>query len=61
MVEQITERRHAMHTQPLTAAFEWTITMATRGYHVRHNDQVVRHFYDLETCHRFIKNAKAAS
>jgi hypothetical protein len=40
--------------------FDWTITMATRGYHVRFKDQVVRHFYDLETCHRFIKLQRAA-
>ena len=38
--------------------FDWTITMATRGYHVRHNGLVVRHFYDLETCHRFIRLQK---
>ena len=39
--------------------FDWTITLATRGYHVRHKGLVVRHFYDLETCVRFIKSARA--
>lgn len=38
--------------------FDWTITMAVRGYHVRHKGEVVRHFYDLETCHRFIRFQK---
>ena len=41
------------------APFDWTITPATHGYHVRHMGQVVRHFYDIATCVRFIRIARA--
>lgn len=44
---------------PTPDPFDWTITPATRGYHVRHKDQVVRHFRDIETCARFIRNSRA--
>jgi hypothetical protein len=39
--------------------FEWTITPATHGYHVRHKGQIVRHFYEIEHCARFIRIARA--
>ncbi len=48
--------------KPKADPFEWTITPAPlgcRGYHVRHKGQIVRHFYEIEHCARFVRLAKA--